>query len=135
MKAKIIPEPKRALLWNCPAGSDDYHKAEALCARYGLEVLALSGADVGKTVGFLCGFRGANQAATLEYLEDSAYPPAILLCGLERGQVSGFVDQLNAAGANFPLKALVTIHNREWRLSQLLEELARERKEWEGKEV
>lgn len=135
MKAKIIPEPKRALLWNCPQGSEDYQKVADLCARYGLELTALTGADAGKTVGFLCGFRGASQTAALLYLEESAYPPAIILCGLPRDQVSSFVDQLNDTGAHLPLKALVTIHNREWMLSQLLEELARERKEWEGKEV
>lgn len=135
MKAKIIPEPKRVLLWNCPQGSEDYGKVEALCQEYGLDLRPLSGADAGKTVGFLCGFRGARDTAALLYLDEATYPPAIILCGLARNQVNGFVDKLNASGAHLPLKALVTIHNRDWMLSQLLEELARERTAWEGKEL
>lgn len=135
MKAKIIPEPKRVLLWNCSPGSDQYIQLEELCRRYGLEPKAVGGMDAGKTVGFLCGFRGASQAAALLALADDAYPPALILCGLEREKVSEFVDKVNDCGMQIPLKAMVTIHNRDWMLSQLLEELVRERKEWEGKEV
>lgn len=127
MKAKIIPEPKCVLLWNCDKSQPGYEKLTALCARYGLEMKHVNGGDVGKTVGFLCGFRGARDTNHLLILDDAAYPPTLILCGLPANRIDRFVDEVNATGVKFPLKAMVTIHNREWMLSALLDELVRER--------
>lgn len=122
MKAKIIAEPKTVLLWNC---QEQFEPLAKLCRQYGLEPKAVTGGDAGKTIGFLCGFRSASQLATLLYLDNGAYPPAMVISGLERGKVSGFVDAVNRVGS-VPLKALVTLQNRDWTLAALLAELMEE---------
>lgn len=132
MKAKIIPEPKCVLLWNCDPSQPGYDKLRQLCRQAGLEVKHVSGGDAGKTVGLLCGFRGAPQTSALLLLDDAAYPPAIIFCGVPQNQLSALVDRVNATGLKFPLKAMVTIHNRDWMLAHLLDELTRERTALEG---
>ncbi len=127
MKARIRPVSPCALVWNYTEAEPGWPALAAACQAAGLELKPVDGSQAGCTVGFLCGIPGASAAATLQYLDSAAYPAALILNGLDRKQLDGFLRQLREGGVTIPLKAMVTPTNQAWTLAALLEELVRER--------
>lgn len=131
MKAHIFKEPRTLLLWNFGPQRPGWEKVNQAAQKRGIRVCLVTGRDVGRTVGALCGFPGAGQGGGLLVLDDQAYPPAAIVSGLGNG-IDSFVDDLNASGADLPLKAMVTLTSRDWTLAFLLEELMREHQALQG---
>lgn len=77
------------------------------------------GAD---SVGYVCGLPGytENESRT-EVTEE-----LLLFSGLDGRELNKAVTILRSKGCDIPLKAMVTPHNRDWTVSALAGELARE---------
>lgn len=125
-----MTEPEIVLLYKIPAGS-----LESLRVRSALSELSISLKEV----------RPEDTAHTLGELEDTEAPKdersalksaapddfpesAMIFCGLGQDRLKLALSRLKEAGANPScLKAVLTPINRDWRLCDLLKELARER--------
>lgn len=128
MKARIVPPaPARALAWGIGAQSAQYAPLAAACEQAGLGLRLVAGADLQKTVAALCGLPGAKEAPQAPPKAGAAaWPPALVLYGLQGEALERFLDRLRAAGVQIPLKAVVTPTNQAWRFAALLDELLRE---------
>lgn len=127
MKARIRPVAPCALVWNYDQSQPGWQALQATCQKAGLALKPVSNTEAGHNVGWLCGIPGASEAATLLHLDPDSYPAALILNGLDRKQLDGFLKELNAGGVRIPLKAVVTATNQQWPLCELLAELCKER--------
>ena len=74
------------------------------------------------TVGYICGLKGYEKSE-----ERSGVSAEILiLSGLDRNDMNSLLEKLRAEKVSIPLKAMLTPHNRDWKVSALAEELAKE---------
>ena len=130
MKARIRPVEGCALIWNYSSQQEGWPALQAACEQHGLRLQPVDTSHVGHTIGALCQLKDASPVATLQHLEETTYPPALILHGLERKKLDGFLKQLHAGQVKIPLKAMVTPSNQNWTLANLLQELCREREEF-----
>lgn len=100
-----------------------------ICAAMKLQVRRLTEKDVGKSVGLLAGFKtgkgseGSGVAAALYSL-----PDCIIFAGVADKLIDDFLARYKSDGIEpTGLKAVVTLHNMNWSLYELLEELKKER--------
>lgn len=130
MKAHIVREPRCALVWN-------YHDEAGLAALQRaadaarLTLRPVGNGELGATVGDLCAGKPAPDAAPLIAVPDR---PALIVSGLshQTGELGQFLDQIQAAGAALPLRAMVTPTSKGWTLAQLLLELNSEHEAVQG---
>ena len=121
MKARLsAPLPKVGAGVNIPQEKADV-VAEVMAEVGGKFIAAPNdcGAD---TVGYVCGLSGytENEART-EVTEK-----ILIFSGLDNKDLNKAVTMLRSKGCEIPLKAMVTPHNRDWTVSALAGELARE---------
>lgn len=122
MKAHIVREPRCALLWNFPAGSPGYDAVERAARACRVTLRAVGNGELGATVGDLCAGEPLPPAAPLAAVPDR---PALIVSGLDHqtGELGRFLDLAKEAGADIPLRAMVTPTSKQWTLAQLLMEL------------
>lgn len=101
-----------------------------LCSAMKLPVRRLSEKDAGKTVGLLAGIKtdkrtgGNGGAVPMLY----TLPDCIIFAGVADKVMDDFLARYKSNGIEpTGLKAVVTIHNMNWSLYELLEELKKER--------
>lgn len=123
MKARIRPLAPCALVWNYSETEPGFAALADACRAEGLALIPVSPADTGLTIARLCGGSGPAQAPALPV--DS--PAALIMNGLDRARLDGFLARLREGGVSIPLKAMVTPTNQSWTLAALLAELERER--------
>ena len=112
-----------ALGWNLSAG--DRGKLDGMAPAFGMKLLPVSPADAGKTVAQLLGEVEVKSPKTL-VLEPGAYPPALVLANFKDKDVDTLLDLLKQAQVTIPLKAVVTVSNRNWVFADLLAHLQEE---------
>ena len=121
MKARLsAPLPKVAAGVNIPQEKADI-VAEVMAEVGGKFIAAPNdcGAD---SVGYVCGFSGYTESeARTEVAEE-----ILIFSGLDNKDLNKAVTLLRSKGCEIPLKAMVTPHNRDWTVSTLAGELARE---------
>lgn len=123
MKAHIRSLAPCALVWNYPETEPGYAALTDTCRKAGLALIPIGPNQAGLTIRRLCG--GPGPADAPETPAD--YPAALIMNGLDRARLDGFLKQLRAGGVSIPLKAMVTPTNQDWTLAALLAELVRER--------
>ena len=129
MKAHIAAlPPATALAWKVPEDS----ALDKVCAGAGVRLRTVKEEDLGRTVAALCGLPGAEEGGLNAGPADPT--PALVLWGLDRKGLDGFLDRLRQAQVCIPLKAVVTDTNRSWTFDSLLKELAAERREVEQRQ-
>lgn len=120
MKARIV-RPKRAVLWGVdPAGEPAVSTIRA-CDQLGITCRLPGKEGWGVKVETLLDTPDTQGCAWDK-------PPLLLLSGLTDRELDELLAQLRAAKAVWPLKAVVTPHNRSWSLEKLYGELEKERK-------
>ena len=117
MKARIIREPRCALLWRIDESYPNY--------------AAIARADLGGIVGDLCAGRPAPVFAPLIAVPDR---PAIIVNGLrhDNGELGAFLDLIKMGGASIPVRSMVTPTSKGWTLANLLLELNTEHETVQG---
>ena len=121
MKARLSsPLPKVAAGVNIPQEKAEII-AEVMAAVGGKYTASAKdcGAD---SVGYVCGLSGYTEStARTEVTEE-----LLIFSGLDSKDLNKAVTMLRSKGCDIPLKAMVTPHNRDWTVSALAGELARE---------
>ena len=90
-----------------------------------MKLLPVSPADAGKTVAQLLGEVEVKVSRTL-VLEPGAYPPALVLANFKEKDLDTLLDLMKQAQVNIPLKAVVTLSNKNWVFGDLLAHLQEE---------
>ena len=101
-----------------------------LCSAMKLPVRRLSEKDAGKTVGLLAGIKLDKRAGGNGGAVPALYtlPDCIIFAGVADKVMDDFLARYKSNGIEpTGLKAVVTIHNMNWSLYELLEELKKER--------
>ena len=111
-----------ALGWNLSAA--DRGILEGMAPAFGMKLLLVSPADAGKTVAQLLGVE-VKVSRTL-VLEPGAYPPALVLANFKEKDLDTLLDLMKQAQVNIPLKAVVTLSNKNWVFGDLLAHLSEE---------
>ena len=119
MKARIIREPRCALLWRIDESYPNYAAIERAAKRYEVKLRRVADGDLGGIVGDLCAGKPAPAAAPLITVPDR---PAIIISGLrhDTGELGAFLDLVQAGGASIPVRSMVTPTSKGWMLANLL---------------
>ena len=119
--------PRCALLWRYGPDSPGYAGLAAAARAMGITLRPVRDGDLAARVGDLCAGRPGPPFAPLILLPPT---PSLIVSGLSPadGSLGTFLDLARAAGAVFPLRAMVTPTSAGWTLLRLLQELEQERK-------
>ncbi len=107
-----------------------------LCRKLGLKTRKLKDSDAKITVGTLTGNSKINASPNSQMLNTAnqnvptgySLPELIIFSGLKDNKLDEFLAEYKKMGiAPIGLKAVVTIHNVNWTMYELAEELVRER--------
>ena len=121
MKARLSsPLPKVAAGVNIPQEKAEII-AEVMAAVGGKYTASANdcGAD---SVGYVCGLSGHTESTERTEVTEEL----LIFSGLDSKDLNKAVTMLRSKGCDIPLKAMVTPHNRDWTVSALAGELARE---------
>ena len=134
MKARIIREPRCALLWRIDESYPNYAAIERAAKRYEVKLRRVADGDLGGIVGDLCAGKPAPAAAPLIAVPDR---PAIIISGLrhDTGDLGAFLDLVQAGGASIPVRSMVTPTSKGWMLANLLLELNTEHETVQGEKA
>ena len=134
MKARIICEPRCALLWRIDESYPNYAAIERAAKRYEVKLRRVADGDLGGIVGDLCAGKPAPAAAPLIAVPDR---PAIIISGLrhDTGELGAFLDLVQAGGASIPVRSMVTPTSKGWTLANLLLELNTEHETVQGEKA
>ena len=126
MKAHIARTPRVVLAWDLPEGSVSRTALNDTAARLGMTVNAVDAAHLNSNIAGLCGLPIPPYAVN-PLFERTDFAPAAVFCGLNDRELDQALSDLRDAGADIPLKAVVTPTSQGWTLAQLLRELSAER--------
>ena len=134
MKARIIREPRCALLWRIDESYPNYAALERAAKRYEVKLRRVADGDLGGIVGDLCAGKPAPAAAPLIAVPDR---PALIISGLrhDTGELGAFLDLVQAGGASIPVRSMVTPTSKGWMLANLLLELNTEHETVQGEKA
>ena len=121
MKARInSPIQKCALGVNIPKEKADI--VSGVMAAFNGS-FKLAGSDCGgEKIGFVCGLSGYTESGAKADVSEEL----LIFSGLDGKELNKAVTMLREKGCDIPLKAIVTPHNRDWTVSALASELAKE---------
>lgn len=127
MKARIVQEPRCALIWRAEPSA----AMELAATRCGCALRVVTDGDLSATVGDLC----AGMPSPARPASAAVEIPALIVSGLrhDNGELGQFLDAVKACGMQFPLRAMVTPTSKGWTLAALLEELRREHQAMEAR--
>lgn len=131
MKARIVREPRCALLWRIAADYPNYAAIERAARLCNVKLRPVADGDLGGIVGDLCAGKPAPAFAPLIAAPDR---PAIIVSGLrhDNGELGNFLDLIQRGGASIPVRSMVTPTSKGWTLAQLLLELNTEHEAVQG---
>ena len=114
----------KVLLYRLGGETEKGSALRAILDEMKILTLSVDDAQTGETVGKLV---SANAAATDAPPPETA-PEAefLLLCGLGDKQLDRLLANMRRAGVSVPYKAVLTEHNKNWKLCQLIEEVVKE---------
>ena len=124
MKARIIREPRCALLWRIDESYPNYAAIVRAARRYDVKLRLVADGDLGAG-------RPAPAFAPLIAVPDR---PAIIVSGLrhDNGELGAFLDLIKMGGASIPVRSMVTPTSKGWTLANLLLELNTEHETVQG---
>ena len=125
MKARIIREPRCALLWRIDESYPNYAAIARAARRYDVKLRPVG------AVGALGAGKPAPVFAPLIAVPDR---PAIIVSGLrhDNGELGAFLDLIKMGGAPIPVRSMVTPTSKGWTLANLLLELNTEHETVQG---
>ena len=131
MKARIIRDPRCALLWRIDENYPNYAAITRAARRCNVKLRLVADGDLGGIVGDLCAGKPAPAFAPLIAVPDR---PAIIVSGLrhDNGELGAFLDLIREGGASIPVRSMVTPTSKGWTLANLLLELNTEHETVQG---
>lgn len=124
MKARI--NRQKILLYHLGAESEKGSRIRKLLDEQRISAVELDEAALGQTLGYLAGIPGYTKAEAV-VPEPAPDQELMAFCGFSDSSLNDFLQAYRRAQiAPVALKAVVTPHNREWRLIDLFGELKRE---------
>ncbi len=102
---------------------------ENLCKSQNLSYQVIREEDRQETIGFIAGYTGFEKKKEVQKSESAQKSPEVLLfSALSEEQLDHFLEGYRNMGIEpVGLKAVVTKHNEQWTLDELIQELIRER--------
>ena len=120
MKARTITVPKVAVGVNL---SDEKNAVMQMIAKSVSFEYRTAPSDCGSdTVGCLCGLKGYVKSDERSSLSEEL----LIFSGLDGKELNKVLELMRNNGASVPLKAMLTANNKDWTISALAQELARE---------
>ena len=117
---------EKVLIYQIPAHQPRGKQIREILERLGIPYEDISTAMLSQTVGYLAGLAGFSRSVE-SYSGPEFSDEFLLMSQLSRARMDALLTGMKEAGvAPVQLKAVVTEHNRHWRLDALLREIARE---------
>ena len=114
----------KVLLYHLGTDTETGRALRAVLLSQKIFTLTAEDAQAGETVGRLVSSNAAVHDAPPP--ETSPQEPFMLLCALGDRQLDRLLAAMRRAGVSVPYKAVLTEHNKDWTLSALITEIARE---------
>lgn len=126
MKAHIHTQPRALLLWRFGPDRPGYDIVMQQAQAFRLNTVFVDEAHLGCRIRDLCG--GGVSPAPVPAQASQWQLPAMIVSGLrhDNGDLNAFLDAVKKGGADFPIRAAVTVTSERWTLAHLLEELSAE---------
>ena len=122
MKARIRDTVKRQVL--CINLDDEKKKlVETACTCENAELITASADQGAEKAGAFFGLKGYSFSGREDI---SVSAEALVISGFDDAELRQFLGRLRQLGARVPLKAVLTEHNKDWTLSQLIGHLTEE---------
>lgn len=113
----------KVLLYRLGGETEKGSALRAILDEMKILTLSVDAAQTGETVGKLVSANAATDAPPPETAPEAEF---MLLCGLGDRQLDRLLANMRRAGVSVPYKAVLTEHNKNWKLCQLIEEVAKE---------
>jgi len=113
----------KVLLYRLGGETEKGSALRAILDEMKILTLSVDEAQAGETVGKLVSANAATDAPPPETAPEAEF---MLLCGLGDRQLDRLLANMRRAGVSVPYKAVLTEHNKNWKLCQLIEEVAKE---------
>lgn len=124
-KAKKAKPTCAALLWGLDAGTPKADAVRAILKELGAVAKTVRPERLGDTAGAALGLVGMRPAL-MPYVGPVPECEFILLCNFPEAQLNAFLAKSRAAGAVVDCKAVLTKTNKDWRVVDLIAEVAQE---------
>ena len=126
MKAHIHTQPRALLLWRFGPDSAGYSAVMQQAQAFRLNPVFVDEAHLDCRIRDLCSGGASPAPAPAEATRWQT--PAMVVSGLrhDNGDLNAFLDAVKQGGADFPIRAAVTVTSERWTLAHLLEELSAE---------
>lgn len=124
MKARV-KEAELVLLYGLEETPSKEQKITDILKKLAMPYRALDDRMLGETLGYAAGLEGYGSSGQ-PYEGESIKREALLMKGLSEKRLNQLLSSLREAGASVHLKAVITKHNRDWKLYDLFHELQEE---------
>ena len=135
MKARIIREPRCALLWRIDESYPNYAAIERAAKRYEVKLRRVADGDLGGIVGDLCAGKPAPAAAPLSLLCRTARPLLSAVCAMIPVSWARSLTLCRQAARPFRCAAWSRPPAKGWMLANLLLELNTEHETVQGEKA
>lgn len=120
-----VKNPELVLLFGLDRQSPKGQKVIGVLEKLAIPYRMLSDKMLGETLGFVAELPG-YEAAEQPYEGEDLAEEVLLMKGLKDSRMNLLLSSLREVQASIRLKAVVTNHNRDWRLYELFHELIEE---------
>ena len=128
MKARVI-KPKKVILYHCISG-EKLENFLKLTNEEKIKAVEVTDPLLNQSIGFLAGWKGFSENPQNEVVE--ATDEVIVMCGIDRSEMTRLLDKLRARKISIMLKAVATSSNQNWKFSELIKELQLEHMNMNG---
>lgn len=128
MKARVI-KPEKVILYHGISG-EKLENFLKLTNEEKIKAVEVTDPLLNQSIGFLAGWKGFSENPQNEVVE--ATDEVIVMCGIDRSEMTRLLDKLRARKISIMLKAVATPSNQNWKFSELIKELQLEHMNMNG---
>lgn len=115
----------KVILYNLGADTDRGSQLHSILNQLNIPAEEITSSDLNQRVGYMAGISGYFKDQ-LMYMGSAPDCQFMLMCNLEESLLDSFLEAMMAAKLRINYKAVVTEHNADYTLIQLLEDIIRE---------
>lgn len=124
MKAKITPRQEIILLYQ-PEKVVHGDKLPEIFSQIGIAWKTVAQQELGFTVGELAGYRKKEESKQ-ENFTSIPEVPAMVMGGISGKRLDQLLNLMNQERIELPIKMVITPHNENWMLGELIKEVSKE---------
>lgn len=126
MKARIPPQPNpKILVYPVDSQAEKWKMLNDLCAEEQIQLQMVTAAQLGQSVGWLCGAPG-YEGKQASFTQSVPQRDAMVFCAVSQDVLYSFLQKMREREIGVELKAMLTPNNQKWAFGDLLLELERE---------